>query len=467
MKKLFLFLFIPIICFGQKSNDSSALKLCVAIQSNNFTTNAEAEDAVNKILSVIGTSQKPVLQSCSNINNAVAAVYKGQRYILYDTDFMNSLTEGTNKYWSNMFILAHEVGHHINGHSLDIILYANDVIDPKSLEEKRRQELEADEFAGFVLAKLGASLSQTSDVISNLPRIFNENTSTHPTKEKRIASIKKGHKNGSYKVNKKITTSTKPNRIEKTKIKKSASWFSEYVREKKLAPYWVEDYKKSESFDPFKVKSIYKNFPIMGKISSSYGISMQDPTKKIKLEIIQSKYKYKDHVQLRSELAKKYLPFKGIKIFIDGMQGVPRFVNSWWKKRVEKDIEQRGLSSMPKDIEELTQINGQIKIAIDDEFSQDFVIYFGMYTNNLYGREVIEIDWYDQIPSVSNEENMIKFLNFLEALKNGKKLYIKLNQYRQDLSDYNQNFTDWYFDGSINSHTYEFDLSGSSNALQF
>ena len=148
MKKLLLLLlFIPLVSFGQKSNDADALKLCVALQSNNFTTDAEAEDAVNKILSVIGTSQKPVLQACSNINNAVAAVYKGQRYILYDRDFMNSLTAGSNQYWSNMFILAHEVGHHINGHSLDIILYASDIIDPKSLVEKRKQELEADEFA--------------------------------------------------------------------------------------------------------------------------------------------------------------------------------------------------------------------------------------------------------------------------------------------------------------------------------
>jgi hypothetical protein len=197
MKKLLLLLlFIPLVSFGQKSNDADALKLCVALQSNNFTTDSEAEDAVNKILSVIGASQKPVLQACSNINNAIAAVYKGQRYILYDRDFMNSLTAGSNKYWSNMFILAHEIGHHINGHSLDILLYANDVIDPKSLEERRKQELEADEFAGFVLAKLGASLSQTSKVLSNLPRIGNENSSTHPSKDKRIASVRIGFKNG-------------------------------------------------------------------------------------------------------------------------------------------------------------------------------------------------------------------------------------------------------------------------------
>ena len=214
MKKLLLLLlFIPLASFGQKSNDADALKLCVALQSNNFTTDSEAEDAVNKILSVIGASQKPILQACSNINNAVAAVYKGQRYILYDREFMNSLTAGSNKYWSNMFILAHEIGHHINGHSLDIILYANDVIDPKSLEEKRKQELEADEFAGFVLAKLGASLPQTSKVLLNLPRINNENSSTHPSKDKRIASVKTGYKKGELEI-----SSNKSNKIVIKKI---------------------------------------------------------------------------------------------------------------------------------------------------------------------------------------------------------------------------------------------------------
>jgi len=193
MKKLLLLLlFIPLVSFSQKSNDADALKLCVALQSNNFTTDAEAEDAVNKILSVIGVSQKPILQACSNINNAVAAVYKGKRYVLYDREFMNSLTRGANKYWANMFILAHEIGHHVNGHSLDILLYANDIIDPKSLTVKREQELEADEFAGFVLTKLGANFSDISNVLLNLPKINNENRSTHPSKDKRIAAVKKG-----------------------------------------------------------------------------------------------------------------------------------------------------------------------------------------------------------------------------------------------------------------------------------
>ena len=193
MKNLLIFFFF--IVSSAYSQTSDALKLCVAIQ-NKFTSNYEANNAVDKILSVIGTSQKPILQPCSNLNNAVAASYKGQRYILYDKVFMESLTVGRNKYWSNMFILAHEVGHHINGHSLDIILYQNDVINPKSLSTIRSQELEADEFAGFVLAKLGATFNQTSKVLLNIPKISNDYDSTHPSTDKRIRAVKNGWERG-------------------------------------------------------------------------------------------------------------------------------------------------------------------------------------------------------------------------------------------------------------------------------
>ena len=112
-------------------NKVDPLKLCIAIQSNNFISDAEAENALDRILSVIGASKRFVLQPCDNIDNAVAVSYKGVRYILYDKEFMNSVTSGNN--WSNLFILAHEVGHHINGHSLDLVLYAAEAVEAETL----------------------------------------------------------------------------------------------------------------------------------------------------------------------------------------------------------------------------------------------------------------------------------------------------------------------------------------------
>jgi hypothetical protein len=133
MKKLILLLFyvvqfLPVDTYAQYyGNSTDPLKLCLALQSNNFISDAEAENALDRILSVIGASKRFVLQPCDNIDNAVAVSYKGVRYILYDKEFMNSVSSGNN--WSNLFILAHEVGHHINGHSLDLVLYATETVE--------------------------------------------------------------------------------------------------------------------------------------------------------------------------------------------------------------------------------------------------------------------------------------------------------------------------------------------------
>ena len=145
MKKLLLILFVSSLSFGQ--NDG--FELCRNYNNRSFTSNTEANQILDRILSVIGASKRFVLMPCDNIPNALAAIYKGVRYIFYNEKFMKEVTDDTNN-WSSLAILAHEVGHHINGHTLINV----------SLSEDRKMELESDEFAGFIMAKLGASLNQ-------------------------------------------------------------------------------------------------------------------------------------------------------------------------------------------------------------------------------------------------------------------------------------------------------------------
>lgn len=197
MKKLFLIsaLIIFACSYGQSNYSKDALRLCSVLQSNNFGTDSDAENALDKILNVIGASKRFVLQPCSNIDNAVATSYKGIRYILYDREFMNSINYGNN--WGNIFVLAHEVGHHINGHSLDLVLYAADAIEPQSLAQSRQDELEADEFAGFILAKLGGSLSVAEQSIYSISSNRDDTYSTHPSRDKRLAAVRKGYSKAS------------------------------------------------------------------------------------------------------------------------------------------------------------------------------------------------------------------------------------------------------------------------------
>ena len=59
------------------SQTKDELDLCMAIQANSFTSNTEAENALDRILDVIGASKNFVLTPCDKISNAVATAYRG------------------------------------------------------------------------------------------------------------------------------------------------------------------------------------------------------------------------------------------------------------------------------------------------------------------------------------------------------------------------------------------------------
>ena len=239
------------------------------MQGNNFLSDSEADNALDKILNVIGASKRFVLQSCDNINNAVALSYKGVRYIMYDPEFMQMLSYSNN--WSNMFVLAHEVGHHINGHSVDAILLMNDVVSNVPLSKKRIQELEADEFAGFVLGRLGAKLSDATSAVSKMSD-GDDSYSTHPRRSRRIAAIKKGFSESGGKVNvnqrdNKITSSKYSNKRFNTAgnvIKNFGADIYEGTVDKNGSPFGVGVWK-------FANGSVYKGEFFAGKFNG-YGV---------------------------------------------------------------------------------------------------------------------------------------------------------------------------------------------------
>jgi len=179
------------------AQSKTGYEICLALQENNFSSNIDAEDALDKIMYAAGLSKNFALIPCDNINNAAALSFKGVRYIFYNKEFMSLITSNANN-WSNITILAHEVGHHLNGHSLDISMAK--IIEPKSLLIKRKQELEADEFAGFIMSKLGAPINEIQDAISVISSDKDDTYSTHPSKFKRLNAIKKGFDKAGNKV---------------------------------------------------------------------------------------------------------------------------------------------------------------------------------------------------------------------------------------------------------------------------
>lgn len=176
--------------YGSSVQDAS--KLCRFIQGNSFASNRDAESALNKILNATGMSRRFVLLPCTEIENCMAASYKGTRYILYDPDFMTRISGYTSD-WSGLSILAHEIGHHVNGHAVDALVLESSSARPPSLAESREMELEADRYSGFVMHKLGATLQQAQQAIQALAGGGDDRNSTHPTKYKRLEAIAEGY----------------------------------------------------------------------------------------------------------------------------------------------------------------------------------------------------------------------------------------------------------------------------------
>lgn len=142
-----------------------------------FTTSADAETIVSNIMSALGLESTFKIQQ-AHVPNVEAKIRHHERYILYNPEFVDKVNRATNNKWASIFILAHEVGHHLEGHTLLNISSRPDI------------ELEADEFAGFALCKMGATLQQAQLAMYY---ISNAQTSkTHPGRADRLVAIEKG-----------------------------------------------------------------------------------------------------------------------------------------------------------------------------------------------------------------------------------------------------------------------------------
>jgi TPR repeat protein len=174
-------LLITSIAFSQ--NYQTIEEVNDACSQLGFNGNEDAETAVDRILDEIGLFRNFTIQECPNINNAIAKnieISAGQkeRYILYDSKFFDRIEEKANNRWAAISVLAHEIGHHLNGHSLN---------DEGS---NHKFELEADYFSGLALAKMGATKAEAQSAIMTLT--YEKATSTHPAKIDRLTSIENG-----------------------------------------------------------------------------------------------------------------------------------------------------------------------------------------------------------------------------------------------------------------------------------
>ena len=147
------------------------------VPKNSITTAAQGRQIAERILDAVGLSANFEIQP-ANIDNAAAVVYSGKRYVLYNPTFINQLISSTGTEWAAISVLAHEIGHHLNGHTVT------------ATGSQPQHELEADEFSGYVLRKMGASLAQAQAAMKTLAST--RASYTHPAQYDRLAAIEQG-----------------------------------------------------------------------------------------------------------------------------------------------------------------------------------------------------------------------------------------------------------------------------------
>lgn len=147
-------------------------------KSHTVDSKKEARDAIENIVRYTGLVQNFEIVENSNIKSAKAYIKKKKRYIEYNPKFMLRVKDRTKSDWGAASVLAHEIGHHLSGHTL--------VKRKRNLQE----ELDADRFSGFIMYKMGAKLDEAKFAISLVE--LNSNPVTHPPKTERLIAITLG-----------------------------------------------------------------------------------------------------------------------------------------------------------------------------------------------------------------------------------------------------------------------------------
>ncbi|MEM6913432.1 MAG: hypothetical protein AAF511_05595, partial [Pseudomonadota bacterium] len=106
-----------------------------------------------------------------HVGVAAAAIIDNERVILFDPRAIEGLEERTGSPWAFRMVIAHEVAHHLAGHTIDI-------------GHHRHQEIECDLYAGGAIYRMGGTLEDAASFFvayADLPL-----SSSHPAGRERI-----------------------------------------------------------------------------------------------------------------------------------------------------------------------------------------------------------------------------------------------------------------------------------------
>ncbi|MEZ5384139.1 MAG: hypothetical protein R3F13_01355 [Prosthecobacter sp.] len=139
-----------------------------------FASNEDAKQVVANILKHTGLNQNFEILT-ANVPNAMATIVAKAPDSLQSGVHEISATQTD---WGGTSILAHEIGHHLQGHTI------------QSTGSRPVIELEADKYSGFVLQRMGSSIDEAKAAMEKIGS--DSGSPTHPKKRDRIVAIVAG-----------------------------------------------------------------------------------------------------------------------------------------------------------------------------------------------------------------------------------------------------------------------------------
>lgn len=139
---------------------------------SDFATVEDAASIAQQIVKASGMKINFMIAE-GRVPNAAAVLVRGQRFILYNPNFMNALNRKAGTDWAAVSVLAHEIGHHLYGTGTAMA-----------------SETKADEFSGFVLERMGASLEEAQAALNVLPA--GASSAAHPIPADRMDYVAAG-----------------------------------------------------------------------------------------------------------------------------------------------------------------------------------------------------------------------------------------------------------------------------------
>lgn len=139
---------------------------------------AAAKEAVHRIVRHSGLLPNFTVREDEHVATAVAYIKGRERVIAYNPSFISSMLDSARTDWAAVSVLAHEIAHHLLGHTLD----------PEAMHPG--DELSCDRYSGFILQRMGVSLEESLAAIAVAGNVHG--TRNHPPKHARSAAIQQG-----------------------------------------------------------------------------------------------------------------------------------------------------------------------------------------------------------------------------------------------------------------------------------